>query len=455
MNIIPKNIRDIISQLKIRGYDCYIVGGAVREYLFNKNKLIKNDKEVKITDFDLVTNATSEQIQQIFGDCVTCGNNFLVTLVDGVEIATYRKDKDKYAEVASTLKEDVIRRDFTINGICFDITTKKFIDHVGGISDIVNRKLRFIGGAERRINEDPARILRAIRFCAKYNLTMEEETYFALFQHRQLIKELPSERIQREVIKAFKDKNTHRFLTLLEEMEMLDYVFPSLCKLRNLSGGKYHNETVLNHCFNAVKAIDEVNNWKLKLAALYHDIGKWQFDYNDKNEIIFFKHNQRGSELIKNDLSMWLKMPNDVVDYVVSMKDFHMDCIETPKSVRKLMIKLTDKKIDLKDFILLRFADNKGCVKEYTPVGEVYRNYGFCQRVMEEKPPTGLRMLAIDGNDIMQKYDLPQGKIIGEYLQYALDKVTDGECKNTQEDIYKVLDELIMDEDGNILWETI
>jgi len=186
---------------------------------------------------------------------------------------------------------------------------------------------------------------------------MENETYFALYQYRQLIKELPRERIQLEVVKAFKDKNTHRFLTLLEEMEMLNYVFPSLCGLRNLEHGKYHNELVLNHCFNAVKAIDRCGNWKLKLVALYHDIGKYKWLYNDKGEIIFKGHNIRGTEFIKYDLGKWLKMPNDIVDYIVALKDLHMDCIKTPKAVRRLNVKLTDKNIPLLHFILLRYAD--------------------------------------------------------------------------------------------------
>ena len=190
-SIIPENIKEILLTLDIL-YNCesYVVGGACRDYLLGRN----------VSDFDIVTKATPEEIFTLFPKAITAGNSFLVSIVDGIEVATYRKDRTEDAVVAKTLQEDVQRRDFTINAIAYDYDKDSFIDYTGGLDDIQNRTLRFVGDAEARIVEDPVRILRGIRFAAKYNLTIEKESFFAMMIHRKLILDIPKERIQKEVI---------------------------------------------------------------------------------------------------------------------------------------------------------------------------------------------------------------------------------------------------------------
>jgi tRNA nucleotidyltransferase (CCA-adding enzyme) len=260
---IPKDIEYIIRTLNVNQYEAFIVGGACRDFILGKDP----------KDFDIATSATPEQIKNLFPSAVTGGNSFCVSFVNAVEVATYRKDRADHAEIANTLEEDVIRRDFTMNALAYSPISCGFEDYVGGLEDLQNRTLRFVGEPERRIIEDPVRILRGIRFASVYNLRIEKETYFEMFRLRHLLKDIPKERILLEVTKAFKSNNTHRFLTLLEEMEMLEYVFPSMVELKNIDGGGYHAETVRSHCFNAVKAIED-KHWLLKLAALYHDVGK-------------------------------------------------------------------------------------------------------------------------------------------------------------------------------------
>ena len=119
---------NIINTLKKQGYQAYLVGGCVRDMLLSQ--------EVK--DYDITTNATPEQIVKTFGNTVTCGNNFLVSLVDGIEVATYRLDKTDKAIQAKTLEDDLIRRDFTINALVMD-TSNNVLDIVGGKQDLINR----------------------------------------------------------------------------------------------------------------------------------------------------------------------------------------------------------------------------------------------------------------------------------------------------------------------------
>ena len=212
---IPDNIKNIMRILKANNYEVFIVGGACRDYMMGKQPV----------DFDLVTSATPDNIITLFPQAKIAGNSFLVSLIDGIEVATYRQDNAENAIPVETLEEDILRRDFTINGMGYGIVCKKILDYVGGIDDINNRILRFIGNPWQRIEEDPIRILRGVRFASKYNLTIEKETYFAMIECRNKLKDVPKERLQLEIIKAFKTDNTHRFLTMLDEMEMLKYYF--------------------------------------------------------------------------------------------------------------------------------------------------------------------------------------------------------------------------------------
>jgi len=435
--IISEEVLNILNKLIDNGYEAYVIGGAVRQILFDRHKVFADKQDIK--DFDIVTSATPEQVEELFyrdaGSVVTCGNNFLVTLIDGIEVATYRTDKADSAEVAHTLKEDVARRDFTINAIAWDIINGEVVDYNQGVIDLDNRILRFIGEPSRRITEDPVRMLRGIRFASQYNLDIEKETFFAIFQHRYLLKDIPAERIQQEIVKAFKHNNTHRFLTLLEEFEMLDILFPNLQRLRGQDGGKYHNETVLNHCFNAVRAIDDCGNYKLKLASLYHDMGKYHVILNDKNEVTFKGHNCIGGTFIEYDLKEHLKFSNDIVDYVVSLSKLHMDCIDTKKSIRKLMVKLTEKNIPIRDFILLRYSDNKGDVKESTDFRDSWKSYKLCIKVLNEKPPFNVKSLAINGKDVMERFNMEPSPRVGEILRTLFEKVIDETIQNTREDL--------------------
>ena len=160
---------NIIKKLQRANYEAYFVGGCVRDELMNKTP----------KDWDIVTSATPEKIKEVFGETVTCGNNFLVSIVDGHEVATYRKDKADHADVATSLKEDVLRRDFTINGLARTVDGD-VIDYVGGVQDIEHRVLRAIGNPIDRFIEDPVRILRGLRFASVMDLGIHYKTQEAM-----------------------------------------------------------------------------------------------------------------------------------------------------------------------------------------------------------------------------------------------------------------------------------
>jgi len=435
---IPKHIKDLLHKINsIDNAEAYIVGGAVRDNLLNRAP----------KDYDIVTNLTPEQIKEIFPNAFTGGNSFLVSFVpsDGglVEVATYRIDKSDCAEVAKNVKEDLLRRDFTINAILLSdklYNLVEYVDYVNGIEDINNRVLRFVGTPERRILEDPVRILRGIRFASMYNLTIEKETYFEMCRLKELLNSIPKERIQLEIMKAFKSNNTHRFLTLLEEMEMLEFIFPNIAKLKNIDGGDYHRETVLHHCFNAVKAIEE-KHWELKLAAMYHDVGKQYPIINEKGFNTFKNHNEKGIPLIEHDLKEHLKMPNGLVHYVKYLCLFHMDFIilDSEKNVKKTYTKLLEKNIPLRDFIYLRYADTKGNVKNKNTFYVMWTMYRRFLEIINKKVPFSIKDLNISGIEIMEALNIKPSRLIGDILRDVFEKVQEDLILNEKDVILEYI----------------
>jgi len=438
--LIPKDVLKIIRKLQKHG-EAYIVGGACRDMMFDRLNSYE-DKKYPIKDWDIVTSLTPEEIKKIYPKSTTCGNSFLVSLVDGFEIATFRTDKEDHAEVAHTLEEDVARRDFTINAMAINPIKGTILDSEKGIEDTDEHILRFVGNPARRIKEDSVRIIRGLRFAAKYNLVIEPNTYLAMQSLKELINEVPGERIRLEIIKAFKSEGSHRFLMLLKELNMLFEVFPTLCSLENIDGGPHHNESVLQHCFNAVKAVDSSKNYLLKLACLYHDIGKNDPMLNDEGENIFYDHHLKGQDCIEFDLGARLHFTNDEVKYVKFMARHHMDSIDSKKSIKKLFTRLTEYDVPLRDFLLLRYADKKGNLKTTNDVNFLYikNKYKECLTILNTKPPAGVNQLEINGRDVMCYFDLAPGKEIGVMLHYALDGVLSDVVKNEKEALLDYLE---------------
>ena len=435
IKLVPKNVKDILNKLYLKHnngyYEAYVVGGAVRDFLLGRDS----------SDFDIATSATPEQIKEIFPKATTGGNAFLVSFVEGVEVATFRKDRSDCAEVAKNLKEDVLRRDFTINALAWFPTElgDGIIDYVGGKKDLQDRILRFVGDPEKRISEDPVRILRGVRFASLYNLSIERETYFEMYRLRFLLKEVPRERIQLEIIKAFKSNNTHRFLTMLEEMEMLEYIFPSAYSLKNIDGGDYHRETVLHHCLNAVKAIED-KDWKLKLAAFMHDYGKRNPIKNDKGFNTFKDHDIKGRIVITSDLKR-LKFSNDIIDYVKNLCTMHMLHIDlsSERAIKKAVTKLYENNVAIKDFIYIRYADSKANSKRKSTFFSKWRIYRRLMEVINKKPPFSIKDLDIDGIEVMSILSIKPCRLVGDILRDVFEKVQEDLISNEKDAIIKYI----------------
>tara|TARA_B100000035_G_C21036684_1_gene571406 strand:+ start:2856 stop:4094 length:1239 start_codon:yes stop_codon:yes gene_type:complete len=228
---ISKHALEIIHSLQKNNYEAYIVGGAIRDILINQNP----------KDFDIATSATPEQIRRLFKKSRIIGRRFkLVHVLDGrniIEVSTFRSKPQKREIMANgvekdnaygTLKEDAERRDFTSNSIYYNPVNKKLIDFYGGIDDIKNKQLAIIGIPEIRFKEDPVRILRAIRFAAKLELSINASITSIIRSNLSLLEKIPYSRLFDEVMKLFLTGHALKSVVLLNKFNLSEKFFPIL-----------------------------------------------------------------------------------------------------------------------------------------------------------------------------------------------------------------------------------
>jgi poly(A) polymerase len=232
-NISPNALK-VLYRLKSAGFEAFLVGGGVRDLLLDRHP----------KDFDVVTNADPDQIQELFRNCRLIGRRFRLAHVrfgrDIVEVATFRAagaqpDDDDRAHsdsgrilrdnVYGTIGEDVWRRDFTVNALYYNITDFSIWDYVDGVGDVRSRTLRLIGNPEKRYREDPVRLLRAVRFAAKLEFTLAPETEAPIASVGSLLKDVPPARLFDELLKLFQSGHAVRSFELLLHYDLLRYLF--------------------------------------------------------------------------------------------------------------------------------------------------------------------------------------------------------------------------------------
>ena len=226
---IPSDIKKLHKLFKKNGKQLYVVGGAVRDAILGKSP----------KDFDLTTDAKPDEVLNIAKQggfkSVEVGKQFGVVIIGGHEIATFRKDIGKGrrpdAVDFTDIKGDVKRRDLTINALFYDIGKKQIVDLVGGIADLKKKKIRTVGKAEDRFDEDPLRKLRAVRFAGSVGGKMTKDTWSALKQNSD-ISGVSAERIRDEFIKGVtKAKNVPNYFKMLKTLGMFKQIFPGLSVL--------------------------------------------------------------------------------------------------------------------------------------------------------------------------------------------------------------------------------
>jgi len=434
--IIPSEVKYIIDTLYKNDFEAFIVGGCVRDFLLSINP----------KDFDITTSANPEQILKLFDKTVPTGlAHGTVTVVlnkENFEVTTYRKDgeyldnrKPSSVEFVSNIKEDLSRRDFTVNALAFN-DKNGIIDYFNGISDLNNKILRAVGDADTRFKEDALRMLRAIRFSAQLDFDIEPNTLKAIIDNKDLINNISKERIRDELCKILISNNPSKGLTLLKDTGLLSIILPDINNLSDFSKvfpESHHNFDVFIHTLKVVENID--NNLNLRLAALFHDVGKFTTLKKFENNLYGFpNHHIIGSEMVKPILRN-LRFENKTINSVSKLIKHHLvlDVHNYPSKyeVKKLIIDIGIENIF--NIFALQRADIKSL---NSPSNLFFNKIDFIENtvkdILNNKEPLFIKDLLITGNDLISQFNI-KGKVIGDILDYILDEVLKDESLNSKD----------------------
>jgi putative nucleotidyltransferase with HDIG domain len=439
---VPADVEKIVDRLLDADHDAYVVGGSVRDAL----------RGVDPHDWDVTTDATPEQIQKVFPRSLY--NNRFGTVVvrsgaHDIEVTTYRVEAeytdhrrpDSVAFTAS-LREDLARRDFTMNAMAWRPPRGgqpgELIDPFGGRTDLDARLLRAVGDADERFKEDALRMLRAVRFATLLDLRIEPKTFDAIRRNAALTTSLSGERIQQEMVKMLSAERPSVALQLLSDTGVLAVICPELEECKLTPQEKAAAENVFEHLLATVDATP-ANDLVLRLAGLFHDIGKPE-TFSDGH---FHQHEFVGEAKARAILRRW-KFDKETVNEVAHLIRNHMFWYQTEWSgsaVRRFIHKIGLETIPA--LFALRRADNIGSGAK-SP--RMYALDALWRRVQEEIDAANafsLRDLAIDGNDLMKELGVPQGREIGRILNALFERVTDDPALNTREKLLELAKEEI------------
>ena len=432
---IPIEANEIIKTLNEAGFECFLVGGCVRDFVLGE----------PYKDLDLTTNATPNEVERvlseykIFETGLKHGTVTVIVNSKPIEITTYRIDgkyedfrHPKSVTFTRNLIDDLKRRDFTINALAYD--GKNIIDEFGGVGDIKNKIIRCVGNASERFKEDPLRILRAIRFSSVLGFTIEENTKKAMFELEHLLKHVSFERIRVEFEKTLLGKNAKS--AMIEYVDIFGVVIPELLTMKGFDQhNPHHRYDVLTHTCVALDGATCDKN--IRLAVMFHDIGK-PASFSLINGVgHFYGHAQKSYE-ISGKILRRLKYDNKTIEYVIKLIKHHdLDLQATEKYINRLVYKLGNVEI-VKDLVLLQRADNFGQAPIHNERIEKFDKIDEILKSIEEKQLSfSLKDLKVNGKDMLSLG--LKGKEIGDALIFLLNAVLDEKVENKKENLLKFL----------------
>lgn len=437
---LPEKVKYIIDTIMEAGYEAYAVGGCIRDSILLREP----------SDWDITTSASPYQVKELFRRTLDTGiKHGTVTVMldkEGFEVTTYRIDGEyedgrhpKEVTFTRNLTEDLKRRDFTINAMAYN-EKDGLVDIFGGLEDIRRRTVRCVGNPLERFSEDALRMMRAVRFSAQLGYRIEEETSNAIRVLASDLKKISAERIQTELVKLLTSPHPD-YLRMAYETGITKVVLPEfdLCMITEQKN-PHHCYTVGEHTLVAMQAVraDKV----LRLAMLFHDMGKPLCVTTDEEGIDHFHGHPSVSEEIAGNVLHRLKFDNDTIYMVKKLVKYHDQYIEPqPKNVRRAIRKMGEDVfpllLEVKEADVQAQSDflREKKEKNLKDVRDVY------QRILEENQCVSLKTLAINGKDLIDQTGMKPGKELGEVLNELLDLVTEDPARNTREYLLKAAKE--------------
>ncbi len=437
MNIyIPEYVNKILYMLEQNGYEAYLVGGCVRDHLINKIP----------SDYDVATNATPEEIEKIFSSfkIVDIGKRFgtiTVVMEEGqVEVTTFRAEeqyikgrKPSDVKYISSLIEDLKRRDFTINAIAYNPKTG-IIDPFDGVNDLRLKTIRCVGDPNERLKEDYLRILRAVRFATQLGFTIDVRTANACAKFSSKLKDISKERIRDEIIKILLSDKPSYGIRLMRDFGILQVIVPEIIPAIGFDQrNPHHDLTVFGHTLEVLDNSPKV--LEVRLAALFHDIGKpYTFEVDENGIGHFYGHEKISAEIAKEVLTR-LNFSNELIKNTLVLISGHMNYA---KELNKKYVKKQLQKIGYENFnnlIELQIAD------KLSKKGDKDLSYFDAKRRILreiEDEPYSRTHLAINGDDL-KALGIVEGPLIGEILDYLLEIVIENPKKNNKGELLDIV----------------
>lgn len=288
---------------------------------------------------------------------------------------------------------------------------------------------------EKKVRNNPMLLLDYVYSTGIEGLEAEDDLFYEILRLHNLLTPKVLRTSADLIEKAFSSGRAYWFVKALFEYEMLDKVFPGIYALIRVDGGHYHNETVYTHVMGALRALDKTKlPWYVKLAALYHDVGKCKWEISDEGKRRFTNHAKNGAPIVENDLKC-LGISKDVIEIVKTLVGLHMSQIDGPHSIRKLARAMDEKKIPHKYFFWVRYADNKGSAVHKTDFMYYWRLYLKFKRALYVKKKPSVADLCINGYDLMKEFGKKQGKWLGQVLAYLFVGVQERGYPNERESL--------------------
>ena len=426
---IPQNANLIIHRLQNAGFEAFAVGGCVRDSLLGLTP----------HDWDICTSAKPEQIKACFEDFNTIdigikhGTVAIIVDKEPFEVTTYRVDGEyrdnrhpESVTFTSNLREDLARRDFTVNAIAYN-EEYGIADFYGGESDLKNRLIRCVGNPDERFREDALRILRALRFASCYRFSIENETAAASHRNSGLLNNIASERIQSELVRLLCGDGAEDILN--EFRDVFAVFIPELAETFDFDQkNKHHCYDVFHHITHSVGLIE--SDPILRLTMLFHDIAKPLVCTTDSRGARHFKgHQLVSADIARNALSR-LRFPSETIETCVTLIIYHdVRFNGTVPQVKRVLNKLGDE--NMRRLFKVQYADTLS-QSEYMreeKLRKIDTAKAQFEQVMARQECFSLRQLAVNGRDLIAA-GITDGREIGRVLAFLLDSVIDEALPN-------------------------
>ncbi len=428
----------VLARLKERGFEAYLVGGCVRDMV----------RGATPRDYDVATSALPQEVQRSFSRTIPTGleHGTVTVLLKGthVEVTTFRTegeylDARRPSSVAfhTDIREDLSRRDFTINAMAYDPTTSSLVDPFGGRQDLEAKLIRCVGAPEERFGEDGLRALRAVRFAAVLGFTLDGATEAAIPATLPSFRKIAQERVREEFTKLLLSDRPVFGVQLLERTGLLGTFLPEVQSTKGQAQDATYPGDVFEHLLATLEASPA--ELEVRLAALLHDISKPRCAQPGYDGVRFEGHERHGEQLVR-DLMVRLKFPNKVTETVglfVREHGFDEGTDWSDGALRRFVARLGEGHLD--PFFTFLQANRSTRVDGEQRRQKVREMHIRLHRLLEQRPPLSPKALVLNGNQVMRVLGVGPSPAVGEATRFLMDQVLEDPSLNTPDRLTSLL----------------